>query len=55
MFGEQQRKNIQGQIRLLDENEDAELIPLRMIAAWEMVETMLRDVVEKDSSIDGSA
>jgi hypothetical protein len=55
MFGEQQKKNIGGEVRRFDKENDAEFLQLRMTAMWVAEETMHRAVAERDASLSSSA
>jgi hypothetical protein len=52
---EQQRRNIGGNVRKFEEEQDAEYIPQRMAVVWEAEETMQRAVAEMDIAPPGDS
>jgi hypothetical protein len=52
---EQQRRNIGGNVRKFEEEQDAEYIPQRMAVVWEAGETMQRAVAERDIGPPGDS
>jgi hypothetical protein len=55
IFKEQQRKNIDGQVKKFDEEKTADFLRLRMTAMGVAEDTMHRAVAERDEPLSNSA